>query len=343
MSIQKKSRIFDGLDPVNEAGIDEWKMERMVEATAGYLIDLAGRWDISVDGFGDRPVEVRVVNDRGSVGDDGIELSDPDLYRAVMRSNYDDSRVLERVDRDYPVPFHQVPEEVGQLIGDRTDNSWSFDEGFDSVARDELHGDLAKMEYFPWFVELEKDVWERDLHILMKMNGEEEIQYLEEVGDDLAEATGQGRGEVESRLREAVMDTPTDDLVNMYNTKYELSPQPLSRTVLAAYSSADLDEVPKDYEVADEDSEWSPEGLDEAMKEVGSLEYDELAEVRDSSLEYDSMADRAYLAAARLAEDISESEQLMAGEVIKSDDKTDRYISRRLHEEDKRIRSQMDL
>ncbi|MFB6115800.1 MAG: hypothetical protein ABEK04_05970, partial [Candidatus Nanohalobium sp.] len=107
------------------------------------------RWDVSTEQLGERPVEVRVVDDRGSVGEGGIELSDPDLYRAIMKNNYSDKRVLERVDAQYPVQFHQVPEEVGQLIGDRAENSWEFGDDLESIARDELHGDLAKMEYFP--------------------------------------------------------------------------------------------------------------------------------------------------------------------------------------------------
>ncbi len=335
MSVENKSRVFEGLDPVNEAGIDDWKMDKVVEAVGGYLIDLSGRWDLSLEDVGGS-VEVRVVDDRGSIDGSGVQLSDPDLYRAVMRSNYDSPRVHDAVDRHYPVQFHQVPEEVGQLLGERANESWEFEDDFGSIARDELHGDLAKMEYFPWFLSHERGVWKKDLAALGEMNDEEQLDYLQEVQRELEEEGWSDPYAIAEKAEEMAQQVPDSEFLKAYNTKYGDKPQPLSRAVIDAYVTE-----PGYREEGGDTANYGE--FQDGILEFLSFSEDELREIRDGSLRHDSRTDRAYLAAARIADEVADEPGIDPQEIVKGDEKTGRYINRRLHEEDRKIRSRMGL
>jgi len=360
MAVSQTSNVFESLDPDNSAGIDDWKMERLVEATAGYIIDLASRWDLDANELlsDSRPLTVRVGDSRARMDEDTVQFTRPDLYRAIMRNNYDDARVQEAVNEQYPVQFHQVPEEVGQLIGERMDNSWEFTEDLESVARDELHGNLAKMEYFPWFVELQQETWERDLEILKRMNDEEEIEYLESVQEDLdpmkEELERIRRTANESfydearkinilyRIGEIMENSPRGEFIDHYNSKQQGTPQPLSRSVLQAYTPVDVD-VSLDEGVYEENidirRDIDYETVVEEMEEFEMLDEEELRDVRDSSLEYDSRTDRAYLIATRMARDI-EDHGVSAGEVINSDEKATAFIEQEIRDMDQRVRAE---
>ncbi|MFB6115799.1 MAG: hypothetical protein ABEK04_05965 [Candidatus Nanohalobium sp.] len=159
----------------------------------------------------------------------------------------------------------------------------------------------------------------------------------EELSQALEEDNEYGETMTE-KVREKLDDTPTDELVEAYNTKYESRPQPFSRNVLSAYVTVDDDEF-EDVYGGDE----SNESFEGALEELGAIDLDELQQIRDYSLEYDSRADRAYLAAARIAQEIDESEQIDARDVVTADKTTSSYITRKVQEHDRKIRSQLGL
>ena len=364
MSISENSEVFDGIQPDNDAGIDDWKMNKVVEATAGYIIDLSGRWNFSADEIVSEswPLTVKVGDSRASMDEDTVEFVDPDLYMAIMKNNYDSGEVHAAVGEHYPIQFHQVPEEVGQLIGERADNGWEFDGSLESIARDELHGNLAKMEYFPWFVDLQKETWQRDLQILKKMNSFAELQYVEDVQDDI-EAL---RDELESlnaeegssfysegrkisilyELGELMIKSPGHEIAGAYNSKQENRPQTLSTTLLETYTPIEMDVALQNGEYTEDiDLEGGVDysQLVDEIEDLGRLSEDELRDLRDSNLEFDSRIDRAYLIASRVAQDVVEDGTLSAEEVINSDAKTNQFLREVIGDYDERVRAEYGL
>lgn len=171
---------------IGDSEVDQWKesrVRRKVEYTAEELID---EWNLMAEVVVEDPIEVHISHEFGAcVDSNSITLSDPDLYRVGMKHRFDDEDVAELVDKNYPVQFHEVAEEVGQLIGRRANRNWERLEDIEDGIKDEMYGLMSINFFYPEFGELYSSKFEENLEAVKQINSEEQIELVYNDGEEL--------------------------------------------------------------------------------------------------------------------------------------------------------------
>lgn len=171
---------------IGDSKVDQWKesrVRRKVEYTAEELID---EWNLMAEVVVEGPIEVNISRKFGaSVDNNSITLSDPDLYRVGMKKRFDDEKVAELVDNHYPVQFHEVAEELGQLIGRRANREWKGLEELEDGIKDEMYGLMSIDHFYPDFREIYSRKFEENLEAVKQMNSDEQIELIYNNGKEL--------------------------------------------------------------------------------------------------------------------------------------------------------------
>ncbi len=168
---------------VTRADAEEWKVGAIAEAVDQKISELAELWNLETEEIVNeqRPLQLEIEGFGAWVGDDIVSVSDPDLYRAGMCEVFDDPGIIEMVDMNYPVPFHEVLEEAGQLVGQRADNGWDYRPSLVDGARDEFHGLLALRHTCPDFVDSYRSLVESNLDTVVQLNSKEQEDAIMEL------------------------------------------------------------------------------------------------------------------------------------------------------------------
>lgn len=343
---------------------DDWKRDEIfsgIENTINVLFEL---WNVKPETVLDEddPIEINIYGEGAEIGRDRIKVSEPDSYRAMMKNLFDDEHVLEAVNAFYPIPFHEVPEEVGQIIGERADNSWEYENDMVSMARDELHGAMALTEFSPWFVDKELEVLENNLSIILELNSDDHLDYLaylqggklNQLKTRLEEVSDRGGTDTTYRnvLKTQILNDATEILENRPKTKsvseytHEELPEDLSEHILEEYLS--LGEL-ADYEnmerILNEESSYSIEDITQNIERVAEFDYNELETLRERiNTELNTERDRAYIISRRMAKQIyEEGLEFSPDEVIHSTSEIDEVLQQSIYAADRQIKSEYGL
>lgn len=344
--------------------VDDWKRDKIAANIQNTLNVLCKQWGVEPESIlnEDNPLEVNIYGEGAEVDQEGIKLSDPDYYRVMMRNFFDDKHVIETVDSYYPIPFHEVPEEVGQFIGERVDNSWSYENDMASTARDELHGAMGLMEYFPWYVDIELEVLENNLSTILESDSNEHIEYLDHLQEEelpqlknhlekLSDNEGFDttykhslQAGIRNEARNILENVPETDQTSLYT--HEQLPEDLSEHILEKYLA--LDEL-AGYEnidkILNDESPYSIEGIAENIGKVTEFNYSELETLQERiNTELNTERDRAYIISRRIAKQIYEGElDFTPTEVIHSTPEIDKALQQSIYVEDREIKLEHGL
>jgi hypothetical protein len=342
---------------------DDWKRDRIFSGIENTINTLCSIWNIEKESIlGNEPIEIDIYGEGAEIERDRIKISDPDSYRAMMRNLFDDKKVIETTDSHYPIPFHEVPEEVGQIIGERANNTWTYENEMESMARDELHGAMGVSEFFPWFIDRELQVLEENLSIILELNSEDHIEYLDYLqGGKLNRLKNRleeisERDDLDSTYRNAlktgILNEATDILENRPETEsspiytHEEMPEDFSERILEEYLSLDeLAEYENIEKVLNDESSYSIEDITENIEIITEFDYNELETLQERiNTSLNTKRDRAYLISRRLAKQIyGEEMDLSPTQVVTSNPETDEILRQSIYTADRQIKSEYDL
>lgn len=349
---------------VGNSRLDDWKTKEITSSIQDTINVLCELWDVEIDTVlnEDDPIEINVYGEGAEIDRDMIKLSEPDNYRAMMRNLFEDEHVIEAVDTYYPVPFHEVPEEVGQIIGERVDNSWEYENDMVSMARDELHGAMALTEFFPWYVDKELKVLENNLSIILELNNDDHIEYLEHLqGGKLDQLKGRlekisGKESLDTTYRNALKtgilkeatemleNRPEKEQIPVYT--HEDLPEDLSEHILEEYLA--LDDL-SDYEdierVLNDEAPYSVDDIKHNIEKVAEFDYSELETLQERiNTELNTERDRAYIISRRLAKQVyEEGLDLSSTQVIHSTPEVDESLRQSIYTSDRQIKSEYGI
>jgi len=141
----------------------------------------------------DTTVNVSIEDTRQASQDgENIVLSNPSQYDQLVR-DYPGDLMPELWERTRPAPFHQVQEELGHFIGEKS-SGWRPQTDYEGMGveetrraikkdstRDELHGALAIAQFNKKPLEYEIQVIEQEIEELEDLYSEQEIDYILDV------------------------------------------------------------------------------------------------------------------------------------------------------------------
>lgn len=300
--------------------ITQQEIEELKNTSQEILTHLITEWKINYEEIKEREITLNILPHSAFVDEDHINIPDKDTYEELMKANYSDERV-EKQTRLRDMPFHNIPEELGQWLGSTVNNDWNYKGSFKDVVRDETHGALAINEFLPWMMDLQKQVFEKDIEIIRELHNNDEIEYIQTAkkqhkqyinnryDDFLNEVTDEEWDSYQSFISTIVDEAPDKRyLVESHNNKSPESPQSFSVRYLESV-------LPLSY---DEFDSLDDEAVDKLVAFHGSEEEDEIY-LRNTSFESSSKWDRAYLISRLLAEDICEEDDFGPGDFVRGE------------------------
>lgn len=344
--------------------VDDWKRDSIFSSIEDTINVLCELWDVNPETIlnKDEPIEINIYGEGAEIDRDRIKISEPDSYRTMMRNFFDDDRVINTVDVSYPVPFHEVPEEVGQIIGERADNSWEYENDMESMARDELHGAMALKEFFPWYIDKELEVLENNLSIILELSSDDHLDYLDYLQEDKLGQLKERLEEVSdtasidttyrNALKTKILNEATEILANRPETEatavytHEELPEDLSGHILEDYLSlGELTEYERIERVLDEETPYSAEGIAENIEKMTEFDYSELETLQERvNTELNTERDRAYIISRRIANQIYEGGiDLSPAQIIHSNPEIDEILQQSIYTADRQIKSEYGI